>query len=59
VNDDTMFFEIRLHVSIPNYGVGQVSALDAILELLRHDAEIVVLDTFEQKLKLVAEGDAQ
>lgn len=60
MNNDSVIFEIRLRVAVPNYGTEhEISALDWILELLRHDSEITVLDTFEQKMKLVAEGDEQ
>lgn len=59
MNNDSLFFEIRLRIAIPNTVIAEVSPLDWILELLRHDSEITVLDTFEQQMKLVAEGDAQ
>jgi len=54
-----VLFEVRLLIAVPDYGVGEASALDPILDLLSHDSEIVVLDTAEKLMRVVpaADGD--
>jgi hypothetical protein len=55
---DSHLYKVTLVVAIPNYSPTfgdkyTVSALDVVLELLSHEAEITVLDSKEMKLRLV------
>lgn len=58
MSGDNHIFEIRLVVGIPNYTDNiETSALDFVLPLIVDDPEILIIDSSEQKMKIVPEGE--